>query len=103
MPITQIEKDLGQQLTGFRITVGTSAVQLTATDYKPTRGVALKAAAANSGTIYVGGSNAVTAGGTAATDGYPLAAGDEIFLPVDPRQLWAIGSAAGQNLAIAVV
>lgn len=98
-----IEKDTTNNVRTFRFQAGTSATQITNTPFACKRGVGLKAAAANTGTIYVGPAG-VTAGGTAATDGWPLAAGEEIFLPLDdPRILYAIASAANQQLFVVLV
>ncbi len=69
-----IERDTSNAFDPFRATVGTSAAAVTTAAWNCKRGVGLKAAAANSGTIYVGNAD-VTPGDTAATDGWPLAAG----------------------------
>ena len=62
-----------------------------------------QSSAGNTGTIYVGPSD-VTAGTTPATDGWPLAAGEEIFLPLaDPRTVFAVASAANQQLHVVIV
>lgn len=98
-----IERDTANAFDPFRFTVGTTAAPITAAATQCTRGVGLKAAPANSGTIYVGPSD-VTAGTTPATDGWPLAAGEEIFLPLaDPRTVYAVASAANQQLHVVIV
>ncbi len=60
----------------------TTAVALTATSTPLSYGVSVKAAAANSAPVHVGLSSAVTANAAAATDGYELSAGEELFLPL---------------------
>ncbi len=98
-----IERDTTNAVDAFRATVGTTAAPITAGATQCTRGVGLKAALANAGTIYLGPSD-VTAGTTAATDGWPLAAGEEIFLPLaDPRTIFAVASVASQQLHVVVV
>ncbi len=98
-----IERDTTNALDAFRVTVGTSAAAITSTAFACKRGVGLKADAANAGTIYIGPSD-VTAGSTPATDGWPLAAGEELYLPLDdPRTVFAIASAASQQLHVVVV
>lgn len=98
-----IERDTANAFDPFRFTAGTTAAPITVAATPCTRGVGLKAAAANSGTIYVGPSD-VTAGTTPATDGWPLAAGEEIFLPLaDPRTVYAVASAANQQLHVVIV
>ncbi len=65
-------------------------------------GVYIKAAPGNSGVVYVGFANTVTAGTAADTDGYPLSAGQERLvspgevLNQDCYNIWVIGSAANQ-------
>jgi len=50
---------------------------------KVQKGLVVKASPSNTGIIYVGKSD-VTAGGTAATDGFPLSAGDPpMFIPIE--------------------
>jgi hypothetical protein len=101
--LTIIERDTANAVDAFRTTVGITAAPITAAATQCSRGVGLKAATANSGTIYVGPAD-VTAGITPATDGWPLAAGDEIFLPLaDPRTIYAIASAASQQLHVVIV
>ena len=101
--ITIIERDTVNAVDAFRVTVGTTAAAIAASFYPCKRGVGLKAAAGNAGTIYIGPSD-VTAGATAATDGWPLAAGDELFLPLDdPRAVYAIASVANQQLHVVLV
>lgn len=62
-------------------------------------GVRIKALAANSGTIYLGNDSSVTA-----SNGYPLAAGEECSFDVgwfsgNLANIYAIGSAANQAAA----
>jgi len=79
--------------------IGTSAAFLvTNTATRCSKGVQIKAAAGNAGTVYVGKSD-VTANTAAATDGYPLAAGEEIFIPTDDASdVFAIASQASQGV-----
>jgi len=98
-----IERDTTNAVDAYRTTVGTTAAPITAVATQCTRGIGLKASPANAGTIYVGPSD-VTAGTTPATDGWPLAAGEEIFLPLaDPRTVYAVASAASQQLHVVIV
>jgi hypothetical protein len=62
-------------------------------------GVQLVAGAGNAGTVYVGVHTALTAGTDNDTDGYPLAAGDTIFLPASKESdIRHIASQAAQQL-----
>ncbi len=76
--------------------VDTVAEQITTTSIVTTRGVVVKAANANTGTIYVGLSD-VTAGTTGATDGFELGAGESVLVKVDnANKIYVIASAVNQ-------
>lgn len=76
--------------------IDTAAEQITATSYTAKFGVVIKADIANTGIVYIGNSD-VTAGTTAATDGFPLSAGESILLKVNNSNIpYAIGSAINQ-------
>jgi len=85
--------------TGRKSSIGTTAVVLGgSTGITLSRGVYVKAAAGNSGTVYVG-KVSVTANAADGTDGYQLAAGDEIFIEAqDTTDLYVVGSGAGQSV-----
>jgi hypothetical protein len=88
---------------GRTSSIGTSAVKLTNTSMHAPRGVQIKASLANSGTVYVGNSD-VTANAADATDGFPLAAGEALFVSVnDPSKVYVIGSASGQTVFFLVI
>lgn len=88
----------GTLTTGAKSSIGTSAVQLTASSVSANKGVTVKAANANSGTVYVGIST-VTAGTTDATDGMELGPGESITVEVsNANLLYVIGSATGQKV-----
>lgn len=59
-------------------------------------GVWLSAPAANTAPVYIGGVDVTTA------NGFEMAAGDKIFLSIDPAELWVI-SAAAQSLRVLIV
>ncbi len=68
--------------------VGTTAVRLASSPVACARGVWLKAHSQNTGLVHLGNSD-VTANGTLATDGFPLAAGAELFFPIsDASRVW---------------
>jgi hypothetical protein len=81
---------------GERTSIGATALQLTTTSFAARQGVEIRADAANGANfVYVGNSD-VTAGGTDATDGFKLAAGERVFIPIDdPSKVWVIGSTTG--------
>jgi len=89
----------GGFLHGRKSGIGTTAVQLTTTRGRFRRGVLIKAANGNSGTIYVGTSSSVTADSADATDGFELAAGGSVVVEVqDPSNVFVIASEAGQKV-----
>jgi hypothetical protein len=87
----------GDSLHGSK-TVGTTSAQMTTIGTRElAKGVLVKAAAANTGTVYVG-SEAVTAAGADSNSGFPLAASESLFIPTDELNLWIVGSAADQKV-----
>lgn len=58
-------------------------------------GIIIKATAANTQIVYIGGSN------VDATVGFPLSAGEAVSLAVDdPSVVWAISASGTQNLRV---
>jgi hypothetical protein len=83
---------------GRKSSISTTAVQLTSVDFTCRRGVLVKAAAGNSGKVYVGKSDA-TNDSADATDGFELSAGESVVIEVDkPNKVYVIGSAASQKV-----
>jgi len=81
------------------VSVGTSVTALSSNDRELKGGVQLVADASNSGTVYVGVRTTLTAGSAAATDGYPLAAGDAVFIPSSKEsEVQLIASGSGQSV-----
>ena len=72
---------------GSNLDIDTSAEQITSTSFACKFGVTLKAAATNTGTLYIGDSSSVTAGTTGSTDGFPLEPGESVTLPVNNPNL----------------
>lgn len=98
MTTYDLSKDLAPSFWHGSIAIGTSESQVTATAVPVLKGIQLKADAANTGIIYVGKSG-VTDASADGTDGFPLSAGDGLFLPLDDVSLvYAIASAAAQEL-----
>lgn len=90
----------GNLVHGSKV-VGGTAVQLTSTPTPLNRGVTIRADDGNStGFIYVGASNAVTAGiASGATDGYKLKVSESVTINIDDlSKIWLIGSTS--NLAV---
>lgn len=83
---------------GSNLDIDTSAEQITSTSFACKFGVTLKADITNTGIIYIGNSD-VTAGTTAATDGFPLSAGETLTLEVTNANIpYAIASANNQKI-----
>lgn len=66
---------------GLNSDVDTGVESLSGVSRPATRGVQLKAAETNLGTVFVGNADLTTNGSSG--DGFPLAAGEGLFLPVD--------------------
>lgn len=83
---------------GAKSSVGTSAVQMTASSITASKGVLVKAANSNTGIVYVGNSD-VTANTTDATDGFELVSGESVFIEVSNANLiYLRASASGQKV-----
>lgn len=85
---------------GSKSGIGTSPVALTeVSGLTARRGIVVKAAAGNSGFVYVGKSDKVTAGTIDATDGFELSKGDPVTIEVaDPAKIFVIASEPGQQV-----
>ncbi len=78
--------------------IGTTAVALVGTTVDATKGVQLRAADSNTATVFVGHSN-LTTDTSDATDGFPLKAGEALFVPVnDASKIFAASTVASQKL-----
>ena len=98
-----INEPQGSLDSGSNLDIDTSAEQITSTSYPATVGVLFRADSGNSGLVYLGNSD-VTAGTDASTDGFPLSAGDGVFLQISNANLvYAIGSAVNQKIYFMVV
>lgn len=83
---------------GRKSGISTSAVQITVDSITATRGVLIKAANGNTGTVYIGNSD-VTNDTTDTTDGMELGAGESVLVKVDnANKVYVIGSVAGQDI-----
>ena len=81
---------------GYNTDVDQAAEQLTTTSVRVHHGLIIKAAPANTGTVSVGYSNAITT--TSAS--FPLAASEQVTVPVsDPSLVWVIASADNQAIS----
>jgi hypothetical protein len=100
---SNLHSDVVDALHHGRTVIGASAVQLIALMPSAIKGIQLKAGPTNTGIIYVGKAG-VTDGDTVATDGIPLQASEGLFVPIkDVTLLYAIASAASQDLYWLVV
>ena len=82
--------------TGRKSSIGTSAAQLTTTHVHAKRGVQIVADSGNSVSVYVGIST-VTADSADATDGFPLAAGESVVVPVIAPTTIYVRAASGSS------
>lgn len=83
---------------GSKSGITTAAVPIVATKTICKRGVQVKADSANAGIVYIGNSD-VTNGSADATDGFPLSAGQGLFVPAqDAATVYVVASAATQKV-----
>ena len=86
-------------LTGRKSGITTTAVQITNSTVKASKGVQVLANSANTVKVYVGPSG-VTSDSSDSTDGYPLSAGESVLLPVrSPSEIF-VKTASGSNQKI---
>jgi len=86
--------------TGGNSDVDAAAEALTARDVPLRKGIVVKAAAANTGIVYVGPASTVTADADATTGGYPLSAGDAVGFEINNANLiYVIASAVNQSVS----
>ncbi len=83
--------------TGQASVTGSAAIMVAAptgaTAPRASSGVVIKAPAANTQIVYIGGSDVTTA------NGYGLSAGDSVSLDIDdPSRVWAISASGTQAL-----
>lgn len=82
---------------GSKGSIGTTALQLTSSQLTLARGITIKADVDNSGVVQVGRSDVTHGVSAPATDGFKLAAGEEVFIEAsDPTQVYVISADAGQ-------
>lgn len=96
---TQISKRTWSKFYTNHSTVGAGAnQQLTAQPYDLKYGVYVRALSTNGNTVYVGDSN------VSASNGFPLAAGEDIWIPCeDATTVYVIGGAAAQGYAFLII
>ena len=93
--LSSVDSKVGTQLSfnHGQVTVGTLAVQLPSAG--AAKGVLVKAHKGNSGTVYIGNSNAVST-----TTGFELAAGEAVVIEVNNANLiWVIADTADQKVS----
>lgn len=90
---SDIAKDLSPDFYVDNISVGTSVSKVIPEELNVLKGVQLKSLFTNTGIIYIGRS------GVSATTGFPLSAGEGLFIPIkDVTKISAISDTAAQSL-----
>lgn len=102
--MTRIGDDVvGSFSHGRKAGIGTSATALTSQSRPASRGVQIKADEDNTGVVYVGNSG-LTVLTDEATDGFPLEAGEGLFVPIDDaNKVFLISETGGQAVHFLVV
>lgn len=94
---------VGSFTHGRKAAIGATAVALASQSRPATRGVQIKADEDNLGVVYVGMSG-VTALSAELTDGFPLEAGEGLFVPIDDaNKVYVLASTNGQVVHYLVV
>lgn len=94
-----IGADLSPRFSTGSKAVGVAAIQLFPVPFKVLKGVQLKADTTNTGIIYVGSNSGVTAAAADETDGFPISAGEGVFIATeDISKIYVIASLAAQEI-----
>mgnify|MGYP006908216181 CR=1 FL=1 len=84
--------------TGRKSGIGTTAVQITSQSIKAGVGMTIYADTGNSGTLYVGFSENITADNSDNTDGFPVAAGAALDINIrNIERVYIIASTGSAN------
>lgn len=95
----KVFEDVAAQFVHGQKVIGATAGQLSTMDHPTMKGVQLRAHPDNTGLVYIGSHPGVTADSAVATDGFPLEAGDQLFIPIDNvNKIFVVGSAADQGI-----
>ena len=100
-----IEKDVSEVLIHgtTNLTTANTCAKVITTEMFPKKGIQLRAGIDNGGVIYVGNS-AVNGTITDAACGFPMEAGDQLFLPCeDPRIICAFNATANDKMHWVVI
>jgi hypothetical protein len=99
-----VSKETVDEFMAGGVEVGTSAVRCSTNTNKLAKGVQLRASPENDGIIFVGHGQHVTPGDVTATDGFPLAAGEGVFLPISSAdKVWLISDTAAQKVFLLAI
>jgi|TARA_Y100001938_G_C8059752_1_gene416498 hypothetical protein len=91
-------------LTGSKTGIGTSAVSITTNETNARRGVQIVADSSNTVTVYIGPATVTAGTSSASTDGYPLAAGESIVVPViEPSKIYAVTASSTAIISFMLV
>jgi hypothetical protein len=82
-----IEKNVSDTLVvGCKKLTTTNTTQLVATNYQPKKGMLVKAGLANTGNVFIG-TLSISANVADAVCGFPLDAGQELFLAIEDNSI----------------
>ena len=90
--------------TGSKTGIGTSAVPITSQNLNASRGVQILASTSNSVAVYIGPEGVTAGTSSPSTDGYPLAAGEAVVVPViEPNKIHAITASSTASISFMLV
>tara|TARA_R110002020_G_scaffold169435_2_gene358598 strand:+ start:2777 stop:3073 length:297 start_codon:yes stop_codon:yes gene_type:complete len=90
--------------TGSKTGIGTTAVPITSQNLNASRGVQVSASTANTVSVYIGPQGVTAGTSSELTDGYPLAAGEAIVVPViEPNKIYAVTASSTATISYMLV
>lgn len=99
---TRVLSELGnaRPVTGYRQLGSTAAAQIRSTSTPLTKGVRIKIASAQTGTLFISANANLTAGSAPDSSGYPVLPGEEVFFPAnDINKVWVRPSESPFNFS----
>tara|TARA_R110000824_G_scaffold20524_3_gene77263 strand:- start:1138 stop:1434 length:297 start_codon:yes stop_codon:yes gene_type:complete len=91
-------------LTGSKTGIGTVASPITSQNLNASRGVQILASTSNSVSVYIGPKGVTAGTSSPSTDGYPLAAGEAVVVPViEPNKIYAITTTSTATISFMLV
>lgn len=86
-------------LTGSKDSIALTPVTLVSASTPTSAGVTVKASVTNTNRVYIGTRSTITPNTNAALDGFEMAAGESVWMPVnDAIKIYVVANASGQRV-----